>query len=75
VFENLRRTLDSADASMDDVFKLRYSIIEREYYETVKEVRDEYLSEPYPVGMLAVVNGLADSKLLVEIEALAAIPE
>jgi 2-iminobutanoate/2-iminopropanoate deaminase len=74
-FENLDRTLNSADASMDDVLKLRYSITEREYYETVKEVRDEYLSDPYPVGMLAVVNGLADSKLLVEIEALAAIPE
>lgn len=74
-FENLERALQSADASMDDVFKLRYSVTEREYYETVKEVRGEYLSEPYPTGMLAVVNGLAAPELLVEIEALAAIPD
>jgi 2-iminobutanoate/2-iminopropanoate deaminase len=74
-FENLRRALDSAGASMNDVFKLRYSVTEREYYETIKVVRSEYLSNPYPTGMLAVVNGLADPELLVEIEALAAIPE
>lgn len=74
-FENLDRTLESADASMDDVLKLRYSITEREYYETVKDVRDEYLSEPYPTGMLAVVNGLAAPGLLIEIEALAAISD
>ncbi|MFC4248772.1 RidA family protein [Natribaculum luteum] len=74
-FENLDRTLKSADASMDDVLKLRYSITELEYYETVKDVRDEYLSEPYPTGMLAVVNGLATPRLLIEIEALAAISD
>lgn len=74
VFENLDRTLQAADASMDDVLKLRYSITEREYYGTVKDVRDEYLEEPYPTGMLAVVDGLAAPELLIEIEALAAIP-
>jgi enamine deaminase RidA (YjgF/YER057c/UK114 family) len=74
-FENLDRALASADASMDDVLKLRYSITEREYYDTVQEVRDEYLSAPYPTGMLAVVGGLAEPELLVEIEALAAVPE
>lgn len=73
-FENLETALDSAGASTDDVFKLRYSITEREYYETVKEVREEYFSDPFPTGMLAVVNGLADPRLLVEIEALAAVP-
>ncbi len=75
VFENLDRTLDSAGASMDDVIKLRYSVTEREYYKTVKQVRSEYLSEPYPTGMLTVVNGLADPRLMIEIEALAAVPE
>lgn len=75
VFENLDRALTSAGASMDDVFKLRYSITEREYYESVKEIRDKYLSDPYPTGMLAVVNGLAEPELLVEIEALAAVGE
>jgi len=74
-FENLERGLDSAGASMDDVLKLRYSITEREYYNAVKDVREDYLSDPYPTGMVAVVNGLAEPELLIEIEALAAIPE
>lgn len=74
-FENLEQTLDAADATYDDVLKLRYSIMEREYYETVKEVRDEYLSDPYPTGMLAVIDGLAEPELMIEIEALAAVPD
>ncbi|GAA0237094.1 hypothetical protein GCM10009000_060700 [Halobacterium noricense] len=60
---------------MDAVLKLRYSITEREYYESIKEVRDEYLSDPYPTGMLAIVNGLAKPELLVEVEAFAAVSE
>ena len=74
-FDNLERTLEAADATMNDVIKLRYSITDREHYETVTTVRDEYLSEPYPTGMLGVVDELALPELLVEIEALAAVPE
>lgn len=74
-FENVERALDAAGASFEDVFKLRYSVTEREYYEAVATVREEYLSDPYPTGMLAVVDGLAEPALLVEIEALAATPE
>lgn len=73
-FENLDAALRSAGASTDDVFKLRYSVTEREYYTAIEQVRNEYFSEPYPTGMIAVVEGLADPKLLIEIEALAAVP-
>ena len=74
-FENLDRALESANASFNNVFKLRYSVTDHEYYETVKTVREEYLSDPYPTGMLAVVNSLAEPELLVEIEAIAAMSE
>ncbi|WP_096389867.1 Rid family hydrolase [Halopenitus persicus] len=74
-FDNLERTLNAADATMNDVIKLRYSITDRSHYDTVKAVRDEYLSEPHPTGMLAVLDELAMPELLVEIEALAAVPE
>jgi enamine deaminase RidA (YjgF/YER057c/UK114 family) len=74
-FDNLGRALEAASASYDDVVKLRYSVTEREYYDTVAELREEYLSEPYPTGMLAVVDGLAEPELLVEVEALAAAPD
>ena len=73
-FENLDTALRSADASTDDVFKLRYSVTEREYYTAIEQVRNEYFSEPFPTGMIAVVERLADPKLLIEIEALAAVP-
>lgn len=74
-FENLENALEAAGATYDDVFKLRYSVTEREYYDVVKDVRAEYLSDPYPTGMLAVINGLAEPELLIEIEALAAVPD
>ncbi|WP_436348141.1 RidA family protein [Natronorubrum sp. FCH18a] len=70
-FENLGRTLESAGSSYDNVVKLRYSITDPEYYETIKDVRTEYLTEPYPTGMLAVVDELAEPELMVEIEAIA----
>lgn len=72
-FENVERALESAGATFDDVLKLRYSVTEREYYDAVASIREEYITEPYPTGMLAVVNGLAEPELMVEIEAIATV--
>lgn len=74
-FENLKRSLSAADASLSDVVKIRYSVTDRSHYETIVDLRPEYLSEPYPTGMLAVVDGLAEADLLVELEAIAAVSD
>lgn len=38
-------------------------------YETFKDVRDEYLTAPYPTEIPAIVNSLVAPDLLIEIEA------
>ena len=74
-FRNLGRTLESVGSSLSEIVKLRYSVTDRSHYEAIGEIRTEYLTEPYPTGMFAVVDGLAEEALLVEIEAIAVATE
>ena len=41
----------------------------------IHEVRKEYFSEPYPASTLVQVAGLVDPELLIEMDAIAVIPE
>lgn len=70
-FQNLKQTLEAAGSSLEHAVKLRYSVTDQAYYDAIKKIRPEYLTEPYPTGMLAVVDGLAEPELLIEIEAIA----
>ena len=71
IFRNLGKILDAAGASYADLAKLTY------YYQHVEDVaklggvREEFLSEPYPAVTGVEIARLADTRLLVEIDAIA----
>jgi enamine deaminase RidA (YjgF/YER057c/UK114 family) len=76
VFENVERALEAQGAGWTDVVKLAYFVTSVEEIGTVRAVRDEFVetSRP-PTSTLVQVAGLFRPDLLVEVEAVAWLPE
>jgi 2-iminobutanoate/2-iminopropanoate deaminase len=82
VFENIRTVLRDVGADMEHIVKFNtFYVYEgegdaiREYWEKMTAVRLEYFREPGPVGTAVRVVGLAYPELLIEVEAIAYVPE
>jgi enamine deaminase RidA (YjgF/YER057c/UK114 family) len=78
VFANLKTALAAAGATLDDVVKLNWYVkgYKTEYLPPIREVRDRYVSKIHPpASTLAGVAALANDEYLIEVEAVAALPE
>ena len=82
VFENIRSVLREAGADLKDVVKFNtYYVFEgsgdeiREFWESMTRVRLEYFEEPGPAGTAVRVAGFAYPDLLIEVEAIAYVPD
>ncbi len=78
VFANLQLALAEAGAGFEHVVKVTYFVVglTREVTLMLREVRSGYLSaERPPASTLVAVAGLVDPRLLIEVEAVAVIPE
>ncbi|MFN8532768.1 MAG: RidA family protein [Dehalococcoidia bacterium] len=72
-FENLKRVLAAAGATMADVVKTTVYITDLANLAGLSKVRPRYLPDPGPAGTLVVVKSLASPDYLVEIEAIAVV--
>lgn len=76
VFANLRAALAAVGAGFDQVVKLNYYLLDAGQAPVVREVRDEYLSaEHRPASTLVQVGRLFAEDYLIEVEAVAILPE
>jgi enamine deaminase RidA (YjgF/YER057c/UK114 family) len=79
VFANLEIALHSAGGAFADVLKLNYfcvDTVEPAEQRAVAEVRDRYVNtQAPPASTLVVVRRLARPEWLIEIEAVAAVPD
>jgi 2-iminobutanoate/2-iminopropanoate deaminase len=82
VFNNIRRVLNEVGADMHHIVKFNtFYVFEgegdeiREYWEKMTAVRLEFLADPGPVGTAVRISGLAYPDLLIEVEAIAYVPE
>jgi enamine deaminase RidA (YjgF/YER057c/UK114 family) len=78
VFENLKLALAAAGASFDDVVKIGWYVKEfkPEYLPVLREVRNQYVnSTRLPTSTLVGVQSLFQPDYLIEVEAIAVIPE
>jgi enamine deaminase RidA (YjgF/YER057c/UK114 family) len=74
-FENLGRALAAAGARWEDVVKLTYFVVSTDALATVRSVRDEFVNTAAPpTSSLVRVAGLFRPDVLVEVEAVAALP-
>lgn len=76
VFENLRRCLAAAGASFDDVVKLTYFVTDMAHMPAVRVARAVHLPDDrLPAASAVQVAALVRPEFLLEVEALAVVPE
>ena len=76
VFNNLKAALEAVGADFNHVVKLTYFIIDISQMQIVREVRDQFLNTQSPPASSAVeVRRLVMEDWLIEVEAVAVIPE
>lgn len=75
VMSNIRQLIEEAGGSMNHLVKLSVYLTDIRHREAVYRVMGEYIRGVHPVSTGLVVQGLARPNWLVEIEAIAVIPE
>lgn len=76
VFENIKAVLAQTGATFTDVVKLNYYIKDTTQLPVLREVRDKYVNVKNPPVSTAVgVNRLVREEWLLEVEAVAVVPE
>lgn len=75
VFANLEIALKAAGATFDDVVKTNYYMLDASQVQVVREIRSKYFTRALPASTLVEVRRLANPDWLIEIEAVAVVPE
>ncbi len=76
VFENLKTVLAEAGGTLDDIVSTTTYMVDRSQMLDINDVRARYITGPCPpTSTLLIVAGLARPEFLVEISAVAVIPE
>jgi enamine deaminase RidA (YjgF/YER057c/UK114 family) len=75
-FENLKAALETAGAKFENVVKLNYYVMDASQLVPIREARDKFinLSNP-PASTLVEVKRLFRPEYLIEVEAVAVVPE
>ncbi|MBG0829154.1 RidA family protein [Planomonospora sp. ID67723] len=75
VMRNVGAALEAAGATWDDVFKLTFFVVDTSALPVVRAVRDEFVNlDRPPTSSLVQVAGLFRPDILIEVEAVAAVP-
>lgn len=75
VLANIRAVLASIGGGMTDVISLTQHVTDIEAFMATGDIRREFFSPPYPVTTTIEVSRLYDPDLVVEITAIAEIPQ
>lgn len=73
--QNIEDALRETDASLEDVVRTRIFVTNIDEWEAIGEAHGEVFSEIRPTASMVEVNRLIDPGLLVEVEAIAILPE
>ena len=73
-FANLRRALEAGGASLKAVVKVTIFVTDMGHFDDVVTLRREFFSAPYPADTIAEIRALYTPEAMVEIEAIAVLP-
>jgi 2-iminobutanoate/2-iminopropanoate deaminase len=73
VFENIKKVLSAAGATVEDVVKTNAYVTRSEYMEVYRSLKEEYFGKLGPPGTVVQVVALYDPLQLIEIEAIAVV--
>lgn len=75
-FENLKAALEASGAKFENVVKLNYYVTDLAQLPAVREVRDKFVNAANPPASTAVeIKRLVREPFLIEVEAVAVVPE
>jgi len=72
---NLRRTVEAAGGSMDDICRVDVYVRNMEHFEKIHKVRREYFSSPPPASTMVEITKMTSPEYLIEINAIAVIAD
>ena len=75
VFENLKAALAAAGATFDHLVKVTTFVTDMSHIAALRTIRGKYYGKNAPASTLVQIGKLAHEDLMIEIEAIAVVPE
>jgi reactive intermediate/imine deaminase len=75
VFENLKLALAAAGATFDNLVKVTTFVTDMSQLSKLRAIRAKYYGKNAPASTLVQIGKLANDQLMIEIEAVAVVPE
>ena len=75
VCENLKAAVEEAGGTLDDICRVDVYVRNMEHFEAIHAVRREYFKPPLPASTMVEVTKMVSPDYLIEINAIAVIPE
>jgi reactive intermediate/imine deaminase len=75
VFENLKLALAAAGATFDNLVKVTTFVTDMSHLQALRALRARYYGKNAPASTLVQVGKLANEEFMIEIEAIAVVPE
>ncbi|RAI43555.1 RidA family protein [Rhodoplanes roseus] len=75
VIENIKSALETAGGTLDHVCRVDVYVRNMEHFQQIHKVRREYFKAPLPASTLVEVTKLAHPEYLIEINAIAVVPD
>ena len=75
VCENLKAAVEAAGGTLADICRVDVYVRNMEHFEAIHRVRREYFTEPLPASTMVEVTKMTSPEFLIEISAIAVVPE
>ena len=75
VCENLKAACEAAGGTLEDICRVDVYVRNIEHFEIIHKVRREYFKSPVPASTMVEVSKMVKPEYLIEISAIAVIPE
>jgi len=75
VCENVKSAVEAAGGTMDDICRVDVYVRNMEHFDAIHKVRAEYFKPPLPASTMVEVSKMTSPEYLIEISAIAVLPE
>ncbi len=75
VCDNIKAAVEAAGGTLDDVCRVDVYVRNVEHFDTIHKVRAEYFKPPLPASTMVEVTKLVSPDYLIEINAIAVLPD
>lgn len=75
VCENLKAAVEAAGGALDDICRVDVHVRNMEHFDIIHKVRREYFRPPLPASTMVEINKMTSPDYLIEISAIAVLPD